>query len=160
MPIPFTKLSLSATVTSTTGGYRLLPGVAGDFSPSTSTIPGAAWVSGIADFNGDFIPDLIIGAPGDDDKLVNAGRIFIQLGKATGGITENLGEDKTIEIIIDGVAAGDLAGTAVGSIADINGDGLAEILIGAPGVKKWRQIRSGRCLCNLGAERCRWRGFG
>ena len=143
MPIPFTKLSLSATVTSATGGYRLLPGAAGDFSPTTSTIPGAAWVSGIADFNGDFIPDLIIGAPGDDDKLVNAGRVFIEFGQATGGITDTLGKDKANEIIIDGVAAGDLAGTAVGSIADLNGDGLAEILIGAPGVANGAKLAAG-----------------
>ncbi len=133
MSIPFTKLYLSSAVASATGGYRLLPQVAGDFFPTVTSVPAAPWVAGISDLNGDLIPDLIVGAPGDDDKAVDAGRIFITFGKATGGTTGQLGADlSSVEIIIDGENAGDLAGAAVGSVSDLNGDGLAEILIGAP----------------------------
>ncbi|GAB6141325.1 hypothetical protein JCM14076_20540 [Methylosoma difficile] len=139
MPAPFTKLILSSVVTSNTGGYKLLPQAAGDFAPTVaayptySSLPAAAWVSGIADLNGDLIPDLIIGAPGDDDKLSNAGRIFVVFGQSSGGTTGQLAVDLgNNEIIIDGINANDLSGASVGSVADLNGDGLAEILIGAP----------------------------
>ncbi|HEX2592697.1 MAG TPA: bluetail domain-containing putative surface protein [Rhizomicrobium sp.] len=72
-----------------------------------------------------------MGAPGDDDKFNNAGRIFVSFGSAAGS---NTGLGAASMLIIDGVKAGDLAGSAVGSIADLNGDGRAEILVGAPGM--------------------------
>lgn len=82
--------------------------------------------------NGDSLPDLILGAPGDDDKDIDAGRIFVLVSPPGGGTTTNYGA-ATGQVIIDGVFAGDRAGAAVGGIADLNGDGRGDILIGAPG---------------------------
>jgi Ca2+-binding RTX toxin-like protein len=146
MPIPYTKLSLSAAVASATGGYRLLPQAAGDFAPTITGVPAAAWVSGITDLNGDGIADFIIGAPGDDDKAVDAGRIFVAFGSATGGTTNALASAALPEIIIDGVTAGDLAGAAVGSVTDLNGDGKAEILVGAPGAENGALVDAGEAF--------------
>ncbi len=140
MAIPTTKLYLSTAVASVAGGYRFLPQAAGDFSPTITTLPGAAWVSGIADLNGDFIPDLIVGSPGDDDKAIDAGRIFIELSHTSGALATF---GATSEIIIDGVTAGDLSGAAVGSIADLTGDGKSEILIGAPGMENGTLLDAG-----------------
>ena len=132
MPIPKTKVFLSSLVTSSTGGYRLLSPVPGDFSQTLlAEAPVTQWTWGINDLNGDGIADIVIGAPGDDDKAAEAGRVCVRLGTATGGTS---GSAETAAFLtIDGVAAGDLAGSAVGSVADMNGDGLGEILVGSPG---------------------------
>ena len=146
MPIPFTKLNLSAAVASATGGYRFLPQASGDFAPTISSIPSAAWVSGITDLNGDGIADIIVGGPGDDDKAVDAGRIYVVFGSATGGTTTTLAGDpvaKATEILIDGVTAGDFSGSAVGSVTDLNNDSKAEILIGAPMVENGALVDAG-----------------
>ncbi len=131
MAIPFTKLYLSAAVSNVLTGYRFLPQAAGDFAPTITTTPAPTWIAGIADLNGDLIPDVIIGAPGDDDKFTDAGRIFIEFGHTSGTLAS---ATSTTGIIIDGVNAGDLSGAAIGSITDLNADGKSEILIGAPGM--------------------------
>lgn len=136
MPIPSTKLYLSS-VLSSAGGYRLLPVATGDFS-----LGGNAWVSGITDLNGDLIPEIITGAAGDDDKDIDAGRIFINYGSAVGGTTTYV-TDAVTKIVIDGVNAGDLAGSSVGSVSDLNGDGRAEILVGAPAMENGASTDAG-----------------
>ena len=133
MALPQTKIFLSNAYASG-GAVRFLPNAAGDFGLNASAYTGAPWLSGILDLNGDGVDDLIFGAPGDDDKAVDAGRVFVQLAPAIGGSTVQMG-DTLGEIIIDGVKAGDRAGAAVGSAADLNGDGKAEILVGAPGME-------------------------
>ncbi|WP_245278274.1 putative Ig domain-containing protein [Methylosinus sp. PW1] len=106
----------------------------GDFAQTVGSDPAAPWVSGIADINGDLVPDLIVGGPGDDDKAVDAGRVYVNYGAALGG-TDTVVTNSIAGFIIDGVNAGDRAGAAVGSVADLNGDGKAEVLVGAPGVE-------------------------
>ena len=131
MPVPNTKIYLSTTALSG-GGFRFLPNAAGDLSNTLVGIPNPAWLSAITDLNGDGVADVIVGAPGDDDKDVDAGRIFVHLGPIAPGSTSTL-SDAATDIKFDGIAAGDRAGAAVGFSADMNGDGLAEILIGIPG---------------------------
>ena len=124
------KIFLSS-VASGFGGYRILPETPGDFAATLNNPYATPWVAGIADLNGDGIPDVIVGSPGSPDKAVGAGRVFVDMGSGTGGAPVTLGDTLT-QIIADGVAANDLAGSTVGSIGDMNGDGKAELLIGAP----------------------------
>lgn len=133
MPLPNTKRFMSNLVHSVDGGYTLTG--SGALSQTLVTFPYSRWVSGITDINGDGIPDIITGGPGDDDTASNAGRIFVRFGTATGGTTTDI-TDTPGGIYILGVSAGDLAGTAVGSVTDLNGDGKAEMLVGAPMVDK------------------------
>jgi Ca2+-binding RTX toxin-like protein len=131
MPIPVTKLLLADTLADGSA-YQLLPEAPTDFAPSLLAAAGSTWISGITDLNGDGLAEIITGAPGSDDKATDAGRVYLTFGQPTGGTSASLG-DSTQEIIIDGLNAGDRAGAAVGSIADLSGDGRAEILVGAPG---------------------------
>lgn len=133
MPVPQTKVFLSAALAAARA-LRFLPNATGDFRLTVSTSPSTGWLSGIADLDGDSVPDFIFGAPGDDDKAVDAGRVFVHLGAATPGTSTGVADALT-SLIIDGVHAGDRAGAAVGSIADLNGDARNEILIGAPGME-------------------------
>ena len=133
MPIPQTKVYLTTALASGKA-YKFLPNAAGDFGATVTGAPGAAWIGAVNDLNGDGRPDFIFGAPGDDDKDIDAGRVFIYLGAVLPGSTVQIA-DGLNTVIIDGVNAGDRAGAAVGSVSDLNGDGLGEILIGAPGME-------------------------
>ncbi|EGF89201.1 hemolysin-type calcium-binding repeat 2 copies family protein [Asticcacaulis biprosthecium C19] len=142
MPLPVTKLYLSTLLTEADGAYELLADEPGSVALTPLTFPSARWVSGLNDINGDGVADLIVGGAGDDDKDIDAGRIYVRFGLATGGTSDVL-PDAINGMIIDGVNAGDMAGAAVGSVADMNGDGRGEILIGAPLMEKGAVVDAG-----------------
>jgi hypothetical protein len=81
---------------------------------------GAA-VAGLPDMNGDGVPDVLVGAPGADGPGADAGRAQVRSGA-----------DGSVLLTLAGDAAGDHFGAAVAGIADLTGDGIAELLIGAP----------------------------
>ncbi len=141
MPIPQTKIYLG-TALSAARALRFLPNASGDFSLTVSASTATKWLGSVGDLDGDGLPDFIFGAPGDDDKAVDAGRVFVQLGAPSPGATLTVADSLT-NIIIDGVNAGDRAGAAVGSISDLNGDGRGEILIGAPGMENGAAVDAG-----------------
>jgi hypothetical protein len=86
-------------------------------------------VASVGDLNGDGFSDYAVGAPGESPGgLLNAGSVYVVYGSANTAPSE-LG---TSGYRIDGAFAGDRAGTAVAGAGDINGDGLADLAIGAP----------------------------
>ncbi len=139
MPIPNTKIFLGSTILAG-GGFKLLPNTAGDFRTPFGGLSSPAWMASVGDLNGDGVVDIAIGASGDDDKLLNAGRIFVTMGGLVAGGSTNVA---TNSWIIDGVNAGDLAGFSIAGSTDLNGDGLGEVLIGAPGVDVGAQADAG-----------------
>ncbi len=88
-------------------------------------------VAGLGDFNGDGISDLAIGAPAIDNS---AGRAYVVFGGATGSRVE-LSEVAQGRggLMLAGVEPYEHFGYAVGDPGDIDGDGLADVLVGAPG---------------------------
>ena len=102
-------------------------------SPNTALIgtqAGATWgfsVGTAGDVNGDGYSDLIVGEPLFDGVVgADAGRARIYLGSATG-------LSLTPAWTVEGGAAGDRFGHAVSTAGDMNGDGISEVLVGAPG---------------------------
>jgi FG-GAP repeat len=96
-----------------------------------------ASVSGAGDINGDGIADLLVGAPRRDiGGQTDIGQAYLIRG-VSGGLPGGASFDlSTLSggngSRIDGVAAGDRAGNAVTGLGDFDGDGLSDILIGAP----------------------------
>lgn len=92
---------------------------------------GAAIATG--DFNGDGFADLLIGSPLDLSlgtfERGNAGAAYLLLGQHQWPKALDLARDASMTL--HGVARWDRAGTAL-ALSDVTGDGLEDIIVGAP----------------------------
>jgi hypothetical protein len=82
-------------------------------------------VAPAGDFNGDGFADVIVGAPDTNNE---AGAAYVYFG-GPGTLF-----DPTPDIALHGNAAGDRLGSSVGGAGDLNSDGFADLVIGAPHV--------------------------
>lgn len=91
-------------------------------------------VNRFGDINGDGIDDLIISAPGADSNASNSGQIYVLYGKTSDfGSSFDLSTlDGSNGFKINGIAANDQAGISISNAGDINGDGINDLIIGAP----------------------------
>ncbi|MDM7916400.1 MAG: integrin alpha, partial [Candidatus Eisenbacteria bacterium] len=81
-------------------------------------------VATAGDVNGDGYSDVMVGADHFDNFDDDEGRVFVYYGSADGLAT-------SVSWWVDGEQAGAQYGSALSSAGDVNGDGYADILIGA-----------------------------
>ncbi|MFO0112512.1 MAG: integrin alpha, partial [Sphingomonadaceae bacterium] len=132
---------------------------------------GISSTSDAQDFNGDGIADFFIGAR-DFDRVLASGQtaasdvggVFVVFGQASGtaygtlnattGRMEMSINDLTADkgFIIRGGAAGDQAGYSIASAGDVNGDGVADLLIGAAGVNRGTVTNAGAAYVIYGKK--------
>lgn len=105
------------------GGFKIIGEAAGDKL--------GIYISPTGDVNGDGFADMIIGANGSG--VGNAGAAFVVFGKADGAPIDldTIAAGQGGGFKISGVLPGDDAGEAVADAGDVNGDGLADLLVGA-----------------------------
>lgn len=96
-------------------------------------------VSSAGDFNGDGFADIIIGADGvDPGGKTKAGAGYVVFGAATLG---NSGElnlsslDGETGFVMDGLDSEFRTGNQVSHAGDFNGDGVSDVIIGAPSAR-------------------------
>ncbi|MGE0100545.1 MAG: Ig-like domain-containing protein, partial [Hydrogenophaga sp.] len=120
-----TAIDLSL-IASGTGGFVINGQAAGDYSGTS--------VSSAGDVNGDGLADLIVGADSSDPAAgSSAGRSYVVFGKADGTAVElsAIAENETGGFVINGQSQDDFSGWSVSSAGDVNGDGLADLIVGA-----------------------------
>jgi hypothetical protein len=107
-----------------------LSGAAGFRAEGQSAGDHAGWAAaGGGDVNGDGRDDLLIGAP---DAANHAGRAYVVFGAADFPDALNLGAlNGGNGFVLTGSAANTATGAAV-ALADVNGDALDDVLLGAP----------------------------
>ncbi|MEA5504838.1 tandem-95 repeat protein, partial [Halotia wernerae UHCC 0503] len=103
-------------------------------------------VSGAGDINGDGIDDLIIGAPfAQRNGENNWGESYVVFGSSgTFGASLNLSTlNGSNGFVIKGINRVGTSGFSVSGAGDINGDGIDDLIIGAPGTDSNGQFGTG-----------------
>jgi hypothetical protein len=107
--------------------------------------------SGAGDVNGDGLSDVVVGAWGVDQNGTNSGRTYVVFGKtdtdpvALAEVAQGIGG-----FAVDGEAEGDFSGVSVSGAGDTNGDGLADLILGASGATSTGLEQTGRAYVVFG----------
>ena len=103
-------------------------------------------VNPAGDVNGDGYGDVLVGEPYRDiDIYMDAGMAYLYLGNA-------LGLSNVPVWFYSGTRGGDRLGTTTSPAGDMNGDGCADIAIGAPGYNAEGMLDTGRVFVFYGCQ--------
>ena len=116
-----------STIAAGTGGFVLNGQSASDLSGTS--------VSSAGDVNGDGFADLIVGARyADPAGGITAGKSYVVFGKSLGfGASVDLSAIAagTGGFVLNGQSVDDRSGFSVSATGDVNGDGFADLIVGA-----------------------------
>lgn len=134
-----------------------------DVSPGTHSLAGAGAkfmgeaagdaagvsVAGAGDLDGDGFDDVLVGAEGERTAGAYSGAAYVIFGPMSGAIGLEAAGRKYL-----GESVGSLAGGCVASIPDVDGDGLADALVGAGFESSGGGLAGAAYLVRIGPPMC------
>ena len=132
-----------------------LNGVNGFVINGVSAYDSSGTVSSAGDVNCDGIDDIIIGSSGSDPNGIDgAGASYVVFGAAgigAGGALELSSLNGINGFVLNGIDAQDACGASVSFAGDVNGDGVGDVIIGAPDAS---QVSAGASYIIFGRAPC------
>jgi len=107
-----------------------------------------AVVAAAGDLNGDGFADVVVGAPAYANGELGEGRVYVYLGEPG---AEPPGFPPSNAWVSEGDQSGGAWGASVASAGDVNGDGYADLVVGAPLYDKG-ETDEGAAFLYLGSE--------
>ncbi|MEM9365391.1 MAG: FG-GAP-like repeat-containing protein [Planctomycetota bacterium] len=89
-------------------------------------------VAPAGDLNGDGVPDLLVGADGQGGR----GAVWLVMLNRTGRVIQHSRIDLGAAPLVGQLASGSRFGASIVSLGDLDGDGISELAVGAPGDPK------------------------
>ncbi len=118
---------------SLTSGLTLDPADADVHIRGTQVASGFGQSIAMGDINGDFIDDLLVGAPGQDTAgRFNNGTVYGFLGAASWGPSDVIDGPNDFDFALLGATSNDGFGHSVIVLPDMDDDGDGDIVVGAP----------------------------
>lgn len=125
-------------------GFRITGAATGDFAGTS--------VARAGDVNGDGLDDLIVGARlADNNGRMGSGSAYVIFGSTTAVGDVDLGALGPRGFRIDGAADSNSAGGAVAGAGDVNGDGFADVIVGAANANNNGRSTSGSAWVVFGS---------
>lgn len=90
-------------------------------------------VAGIGDLDQDGVPELAVGAPGDDDGGSKSGAVWVLFLNADGTVKAQQKVSATEGAFSGALAIGDRFGAALTRLGELDSDEEADLVVGAPG---------------------------
>jgi hypothetical protein len=85
----------------------------------------------LGDLDGDGIPDLVVGAPGDDDTGTDRGALWVLFLNRDGSVRSQQKISDASGGLVASLNDNDQFGAAIANIGDLNGDGIPDLVVGS-----------------------------
>ncbi|MCK6526380.1 FG-GAP-like repeat-containing protein [Myxococcota bacterium] len=107
-------------------------------------------VAAAGDVDGDGIPDVAVGAPGNDANGDSSGRVYVLLGGSLLGAGPGTVSLGSAHVVLNGGRA-EQAGVSLAAL-DLDGDACGDLVVGAPGDAVYGDADPGRAYLVFGCE--------
>jgi len=110
---------------------KITSGLNGFFGPLTDNAHFGQAVAGPGDLDGDGIPDLVVGTPGDNDGGTSRGALWVLFLNQDGSVRVEQKISDLAGNFTAGLSDNDQFGGAVAVVGDLDGDGIPDLLAGS-----------------------------
>ena len=111
-------------------GFRKISDVGGAYGLQFGGEFGSA-IAGLGDLDGDLVPDMAVGAILEDGGAADTGTVWINFLNRDGSVKAKQKINDVVGNFTGNLSEGDWFGAALGTVPDLDGNGILELAVGA-----------------------------